>query len=181
MNILNFARKGFLKFFIAFLIIFLFSSYLYLYPITLLQVYVADKGPDYNNVLLQLPAKPGEFFSVKWIHSVSLRPVIETYKIEEDLKISIYEMKFDSFSANLPASPDYDTKWEFHDDYIRVYNYDVIFDAVPVVIGKVVADHTLQFRDTAIHLKDIYKAGGFVKIRVVNKNLLDYIMEEALQ
>ncbi len=162
------------------LVVILLFIALYFYPITLLQVYVVDKGPNFNKVLLQLPAKEAEKFSVKWIHSVSLRPVIETYKIEKDLSISIDEMIFDSFSANLPASPDYDTKWEFHDDYIRVYNYDVIFDAVPVVIGKVVADHTLQFRGENIHLKDIYKPGGFVKIRAVNRGLLNYVIEEAL-
>lgn len=163
---------------IAILIVIIIT--LALYPIDLLQVYIADKGPDLNKVLMQTPAKPGEKFTVKWIHSVSHRPVTETYKIENDLNISIYEMLFDTFSANLPASPDYNTKWEYHDDYIRVYNYDVIFDAVPVVIGKVVADHTLYFRDKVVPLRDLYKPGGFVKIRVVNSNLLNYVIEEAL-
>jgi hypothetical protein len=142
-------------------------------------VYVADKGPAYNKVLLQFPVKPQEKFSIKWTHSVSLRPVIETYKIEDDLKISIYEMIFDSFSANLPSSPDYNTIWEFNEDHIRVYNYDIIFDAVPVVIGKVVANHTLYLRDNIIPLKDIYKPGGFVKIKVVKKSFIKYIIEEA--
>ncbi|MDK2920441.1 MAG: hypothetical protein PWQ37_3174 [Candidatus Petromonas sp.] len=150
-----------------------------LYTITLLQVYIADKGPNFNKILIQLPAKTGEKFDVRWIHSVSRRPVIETYKIEKDLRISIFEMKFDTFSANLPASPDYNTKWEYHKDYIRVYNYDVLFDAVPVVIGKVVADHTLYFRDKVIHLKDVYKPGGYVKIRVVKDILLNYLIKEA--
>lgn len=166
-----------IKYFIAILLIAIIIASIW--PITLLQVYVADKGPYENKVIYQTLAKPGEFFSVKWIHSVSLRPVIETYKIENDLKISIYEMIFDSFSANLPASPDYNTKWEFHDDYIRVYNYDVSFDAVPVVIGKVVADHILIFRNKSIHLKDIYKPGGYVKIRAVKEKLINYLFEEA--
>lgn len=146
----------------------------------MLQVYVVDKGPNLNKVLLQLPIKREEKFSVKWTHSVSLRPVTETYKIENDLNISIYEMIFDSFSANLPASPDYNTIWEFNEDHIRVYNYDVIFDAVPVVIGKIVANHKLCVGDEIIPLKDIYKPGGYVKIRVVEKSLLKYIVEEAL-
>lgn len=161
------------------IVIILIITILSLYKITLLQVYVVDKGPDFNKVLLQIPAKPQEKFSMKWTHSVSLRPVIETYKIENDLNISIYEMIFDSFSANLPASPDYDTVWEFNDDHIRVYNYDVIFDAVPVVIGKVVANHTLLFRDKSIPLKDIYRPGGYVKIRARKKSLIKYMFEEA--
>lgn len=164
---------------LAFICIIIILSILSFYRITLLQVYVVDKGPNFNKVLLQLPVKPGEKFSVNWTHSVSLRPVIETYKIENDLNISIYEMIFDSFSANLPASPDYNTIWEFKDDHIRVYNYDVIFDAVPVVIGKVVANHTLYVKDSIVPLKDIYKPGGYVKIRAVKKSLIKYVIEEA--
>ncbi len=116
-------------------------------------------------------------FSVHWIHSVSLRPVIETYKIEKNNQISIHEMIFDSFSANLPAQPEYNTKWEYFDDHIRVTNYDVIFDAVPVVIGKVVADHTLYFKDKIVPLKDLYKPGGYVKIRVVRMSLIEYLLK----
>ncbi|WP_459195542.1 DUF1850 domain-containing protein [Wukongibacter baidiensis] len=164
---------------LAIICIVIILSILSFYKMTLLQVYVADKGPNFNKVLLQLPVRPEEKFSVKWTHSVSLRPVIETYKIENDLNISIYEMIFDTFSANLPASPDYDTIWEYNDDHIRVYNYDVIFDSVPIVIGKVVANHTLHVRDSVIPLKDIYKPGGFVKIRVVKKSFIKYLIEEA--
>ncbi len=164
---------------LAIICIVIILSILSFYKMTLLQVYVADKGPNFNKVLLELPIKPEEKFSVKWTHSVSLRPVIETYKIENDLNISIYEMIFDTFSANLPASPDYDTIWEYNEDHIRVYNYDVIFDAVPVVIGKVVANHTLYVRDNIIPLKDIYKPGGFVKIRAVKKSFIKYIIKEA--
>lgn len=164
---------------LAIICIVIILSILSFYKTTLLQVYIADKGPKFNEVLLEVPINLGDKFSVKWIHSVSLRPVIETYKVENDLTISIYEMIFDSFSANLPASPDYNTIWEYNEDHIRVYNYDVIFDAVPVVIGKVVANHTLYVNDSIIPLKDIYKPGGFVNIRVIKKSLIKYIVEEA--
>jgi hypothetical protein len=145
------------------------------YQINVLQVFITDKGPNYDEVIFQEPVNNEQFFSVHWIHSVSLRPIIETYKIENNNQISIYEMIFDSFSANLPASPEYNTKWEYFDDHIRVTNYDVIFDAVPVVIGKVVADHTLYYKDKIVPLKDLYKPGGYVKIRVVKMSLLKYL------
>lgn len=146
------------------------------YQINVLQVYIFDKGPNYNDVIFQDAVGNEDLFSVHWIHSVSRRPVIETYKIENNNQISIHEMIFDSFSANLPARPEYNTKWEFFDDHIRVTNYDVIFDAVPVVIGKIVADHTLYFKDKIVPLKDLYKPGGYVKIRVVRMSLIEYFL-----
>lgn len=154
------------------------TTTLSIYKLDVMEVFVADKGDRFNEVVLQNKAVRGEMFDVYWTHSVSRRPVIETYKIEDDYMISIEQMIFDTFSANLPASPDYDTKWEYTDDYIRVYNYDVEFDAVPVVIGKVRADHILIYKDLNVHLKDVYKPGGYVKIRVVNKTYLSYLIEE---
>jgi len=148
------------------------------YKLDVMEVFIADKGERFNEVVLQNKATIGETFDVYWTHSVSRRPVIETYKIEDDYMISIEQMIFDTFSANLPASPDYDTKWEYTKDYIRVYNYDVEFDAVPVVIGKVRADHILIYKDLNVHLKEVYKPGGYVKIGVVNKSYLSYLIEE---
>lgn len=144
-------------------------------PTTVLEVFIADKGDDYNKVIYTVRANENDTFSVYWTHSVSLRPVIETFKIKEDYNISVEEMIFDTFSANLPASPDYNTKWEYHDDYIRVYNYDLEFDALPVVIGKVHANHKLIYNDKTIVLKDLYKPGGFVKIRARKLNNLHYM------
>ena len=172
-------KKKIYTFFIALLFLLTLSALiLSVYKLDVMQVFVADKGENFNKVVLQSKATIGDTFDVYWTHSVSRRPVIETYKIEDDYMISIHEMKFDTFSANLPASPDYNTKWEYTKDYIRVYNYEVEFDAVPVVIGKVRADHILIYKDLNVHLKDVYKPGGFVKIRVVNKSYLNYLIEE---
>lgn len=157
------------------IIIYLVLSFI---KIDVFEVFIVDKGIDENKVILQVNKNEQDYFDVKWTHSVSLRPVIETYKVNDDYTISIEQMIFDSFSANLPASPDYDTIWEFHDEYIRVYNYDVTFDAVPVVIGKVVANHSFIYNEEETFLKDIYKPGGYVNIRVVNKSILKFLVKE---
>lgn len=154
---------------------------LFFIPITTLEVFVVDKGSMENEVILRVPAKVGDDFSVHWIHSVSKRPIIETYHIEEDYTISIKEMIFDTFSANLPTSPEYNTKWEFTDEYIRVYNYDVVFDSVPVVIGKVIADHQLVYGGEQYSLKDIYKPGGYVHIRAQQTNIMNYLTKGVTQ
>jgi len=163
--------------FITLTLIVLLISFVTFYQINVLQVFIVDKGTQFGSVIYEDSIGSESLFSVHWIHSVSLRPVIETYKIEKNNQISIHEMIFDSFSANLPAQPEYNTKWEYFDDHIRVTNYDVIFDAVPVVIGKVVADHTLYFKDKIVPLKDLYKPGGYVKIRVVRMSLIEYLLK----
>lgn len=147
-------------------------------PVCVLQVVDAD-SPE-RLVLYQILVKPGDRFSIKWTHSVSKRPVIETYEITRDLKISTYEMIFDSFSANLPSYPEYNQKWEITKDYIRVYNYDRVFEELPVVIGKVIAFHKLIYKDKVVSLKDVDEPGGFVKIRVKKMPLIGYLREEVM-
>lgn len=167
--------KTFSRIFIVLIILAIVIGF---YPIEVLQVFIADEGPRHNEVIVELPVDVGDEFSVRWTHSVSKRPVIETYTITEALQIDTKEMIFDTFSANLPAQPDYQTKWEYHDDYIRVYNFDRTYDELPVVIGAIVANHKLEYKDKLITLKEEYKLGGFVKLRVVKKNIYNYLMGE---
>ncbi|PAB59178.1 DUF1850 domain-containing protein [Anaeromicrobium sediminis] len=165
----------------TFLILALLALILFSYNMTVLEVFVADKGVDNGKILLRIPVKTGRTFEVNWIHSVSKRPVIEKYEIQNNLKIAISEMKFDTFSANLPARPDYDTKWEYKDNYIRVYNYNMEFDEVPVVIGEVIADHIICIKNNVVYLRQLYRPGGFVKIRVKKMNLIKYMAKEGVR
>lgn len=148
------------------------------YSVTSLKVYSLEK--DNTSILLYHNlTRPGDKFTVKWIHSISRQPVIETYEITDDLKISIYEMIFNTNSPNLPAYPEGSTKWEIKDGIFRVYNYNTFFDELLVRIGMVISNHTLYFRDDEIVLKELYRPGGLVKIIVRKEPLLNYIREEA--
>lgn len=161
-------------FFLCCVSLFLVSLIFSTYPVRVIQVFIFDKGADYQKILYQERVNNESFFSIHWIHSVSRRPIIETYKIEDNNEISLFEMIFDSFSPNLPSSPEYHTKWEYFENYIKVTGYDLVFTEVPVVIGQVIADHTLYFKDQIIPLKDLYKPGGYVKIKVVQMSLFSY-------
>ena len=150
---------------------------LFFFPIKVLQVYIFDQGERFNEVIYQTVTHIEDDVTVKWIHSVSRRPITETYTINNEMKFDIKEMRFDTYSANLPSEPENDTIWEFNDNYIRVYNYDVEFNEIPIVIGKVIANHILQYKNKEVVLKNLYKPGGYVKVRVVKKSLISYLKE----
>ncbi|MDM8534577.1 DUF1850 domain-containing protein [Clostridiaceae bacterium HSG29] len=159
------------------LLLLLILTMLFFFPIKILQVYIFDEGERFNEVIYQVPAHVNDDVSVLWTHSVSRRPIVETYTINDQLKFDIKEMQFDTYSANLPSQPENDTKWEFHDEYIRVYNYDVEFEEIPIVIGKVIANHILQYNDKEVVLKDVYRPGGYVKVRIIKESLISYLKE----
>lgn len=154
--------------------------FIFFYPINVLQVYIFDQGDRFNEVIYQSTVKKNDEVTVKWTHSVSIRPVYETYSLNDDLTFDVKEMIFDTYSANLPSQPEGETKWEFKDDSIRVYNFDLEFEEIPVVIGAVRANHILLFKEDKIVLKDRYKPGGYVKVRVVKKSLLSYVLKEVI-
>jgi len=162
------------------ILILIASLFLFFYPIKVLQVYIFDQGERFNEIIYQSSVKTDDEVTVKWTHSVSIRPVYETYSINDDLTFDVKEMIFDTYSANLPSQPEGDTKWEFREDAIRVYNYDIEFDEIPIVIGAVRANHILLFKDDRIVLKDRYRPGGYVKVRVVKKSLLSYVLKEVI-
>jgi len=144
----------------------------FVYPIYVLQILEGAKGMD---ILYQVRTKPHDRFTIKWIHSVSKQPVLETYEIQENLRIGIYEMIFNENGPNLPAGPEQGTKWEIKDGLFRVYNYSLIFDEVPVRIGQVVANHTLLYKNIELPLKEISKPGGFIRIRVIKTSFAKFI------
>ncbi|SNS10114.1 hypothetical protein SAMN05446037_100473 [Anaerovirgula multivorans] len=156
-------------------LVLLLTVLLYSYPVTLLQVV---DGVKKDQILYQAFAKPHDRFTVQWVHSVSKQPVIETYQINSDFTISIYEMLFNENGPNLPSGPENGTKWEIKNGMFRVYNYDIIFDEVPVRIGQVIANHTLIYKNDIVELKNISRPGGFVTIRACKIPLIKYMHKE---
>ncbi len=144
----------------------------FLYPVHVLQILDGSKG---TTVLYETKTNIYDKFTVKWIHSVSKQPVLETYEIQEDLSIKIHEMIFNENGPNLPAGPEQGTKWEIKNGEFRVYNYSLSFDEVPVRIGQVIADHTLIYNDIVLPLKDVSRPGGFVRIKVIKTSFAKYL------
>jgi len=160
-------KKGILLTFVIIIIIIIFF-----YPVYILQILDGSKG---IKVLYETRTKINDKFTIKWIHSVSKQPVLETYEIQKDLSIKIHEMIFTENGPNLPAGPEQGTKWEIKDGKFRVYNYSLSFYEVPVRIGQVIADHTLIYKDIELPLKEISRPGGFVRIRVTKGSLAKYL------
>ena len=61
----------------------IFLLFLLIIPITVLEVRIQDS----NELVYQQLAKLEDTFDVKWKHSVTLQPVIETYKLEDTIDI----------------------------------------------------------------------------------------------
>lgn len=150
-------------------------SITFIYPVYVLEVRIDGT----EQLVYQQLAKLGDKFAVKWTHSVTLQPVIETYKLEAPQKIPIVKMVFDDYGPNLPAHPEYNQKWIIDEDgTINVVNYNRVFERVPVTIGAVIANHALVYNGITTYLKDVYRPGGYVHIGLQKKDLAHFLFKE---
>lgn len=146
----------------------------FLSPIYVLEV-KTDKAEE---LLYQQLASLGETFEIQWIHSVTLQPVSEFYRLEELNRIPLVKMIFDDNGPNLPARAEYEQSWIIEDGKFIVIGYDRIFERVPVRIGAVIADHILIYKDKQISLKDLYRPGGLVYIGLKKSCRAEYLAKE---
>jgi hypothetical protein len=145
----------------------------------LLPTFVLEVRVDGSEDLVyQQLARIGDLFDVRWIHSVTLQPVVETYRLEAPGKIPIVKMTFNEFGPNLPAHPEFDQYWVIEDGEFNVLGYDLVFERVPVTIGAVAADHTLVYDGRFTRLKDVYRPGGYVHIGLERKTFGQFLIEE---
>lgn len=164
----------FMNKFVQLFIILLIIFSLFFVPITVLEV----RTNDTNAMVYQQMAKLGNTFDVRWKHSVTLQPVIETYKLEGYDKISLIQMVFDDNGPNLPAQPWEEQQWTIQDGKFIVTNYNKYFTKVPVTIGAIIADHTLIYNGKETSLRDVYRPGGFVYISVTKNNVYQFLTKE---
>ncbi len=91
------------------------------YPITSLIIRPATGW----NLPWVVPAEAGDDLRLTWIHTVSKRPVSETYTIEADGSLRLREMVFDHEGPNLPSTSENGTRWQFEADKAIVTGYDL--------------------------------------------------------
>ena len=143
-------------------------------------IYVLEVRADgTENLVYRQTARRGDTFDVVWTHSVTLQPVIETYRLEAPGNIPLVQMIFTDNGPNLPACPEFNQKWTMSDGQFIVTNYDRVFERVPVVIGAMIANHTLRYSGKETQLKDEYRPGGYVHIGLVRDLLPEYILKGA--
>ena len=129
---------------------------------------VADM--DRERIVFRRVIPVGETFSMVHTHSITKRPVRETFRVTKDRRIAIVEMEFDHFGANLPVRPEKDGRGmtEFlirNGKYIVRYD-ETVYPALDLRVGQVIAHHRLKFEDgTTADLVRLAGGGTYVQIR----------------
>lgn len=123
-----------------------------------------------GSVVYSRPMAPGESFELAHTHSVTNRPVVETFSVADPETLALEELWFDEFGPNLPAGPEQlgdHVTFRHEDGAYRVLHHGYRIGTVPVRVGSPAVDHVLTFSDgERVRLLDIARAGAWVELAV---------------
>lgn len=131
----------------------IFVSYLVFSPATvnarqsLLLIIEKDDG----SILIAMPVKPGEQFTIRYIHSVDLSPVYEVFGVDEKKGIIIKETYFKMFGAGMGHWPGRG-RVVGERGWIYIKDMNIALGEFYLRIGSPSVDHTLLIRGEEIHL-----------------------------
>lgn len=125
--------------------------------------------PGTGEIVWAAPLGHDEQFRLRYIHSVDLLPVYETYTAE-NMQLVLVETRFQSWGAGLGYMNEGILTGENGWTIIKAMQRQV--GAIPLRVGTI-AEHTLLYRGREIHLRDYVPAQALVHIRV--KNIFPYL------
>jgi len=117
-----------------------------------------------NRALLRTPVRPGDSFTLSYLHSVAKSRVTGAFEVTTAYEISVRETTFGSFGPGLPdvrPGDDYEVK----DGVIRLKNLSQTFPELSFFVHPY-TEHRLEIGGRTLDLSKEVEAGGRVAITV---------------
>jgi hypothetical protein len=130
---------------------------------------------EYQNsgiILAYLPMDKMDSFKMKYLHSIHLSSVVESYKITKNNQIKQYELMYEDFAIGMPANSAEGEIFVEEDGRYFIKNMNRMFPSFYLRVGKVRANHTLIYKEKEYPLTNSITAGTLVHIQVKKINLI---------
>ncbi len=115
--------------------------------------------------------KPGDEFTMKWMHSVELQPWEEIFRIDKKYNIVLDRTRFKSFGAGVPDYAGNETLIE--DGYVIFKGINTNMENLTYGISGF-AKHTFYFKNDKLELYKLVNDADGINISVSNMNALSY-------
>jgi hypothetical protein len=107
-----------------------------------------------DKILYASGVKPGDKFSITYIHSVNKSPIEDQFIIEDDFSIMLQKTIFRSFGAGVPSTPDDGSRYVFFKDRIEVPDINRKIDNLLLFVG-IIADHHFLMNGKDLKLNEL--------------------------
>lgn len=110
----------------------------------------------------------GTEFTVEFIHSVNLSPVIDTFRAENG-EIHAVSAKYYAFGAGMPTELNPGESFTFTEDgAMEITGMHLTYDKLSYIVGTVY-DHFLTFEGEEINLRELCGRNAHVEIKLIGK------------
>ncbi|WP_203246031.1 DUF1850 domain-containing protein [Sporosarcina beigongshangi] len=106
-----------------------------------------------NPKLYYLPIKSDNSFRIRYVHSIHLTDVIESYEITADQKIRLVSMQYEDLAIGLPGYAEEGETLSVNDGVYTLTYDDNVIDSFVMLIGNVDAELAFQYVGTELNLK----------------------------
>ena len=124
-----------------------------------------------ERVLAYIPIQKGEFFQIKYTHSIHLSDVYEKYIVTNDGLIKQIELEYEDFAIGMPENASAGEIFTHRNGKYYLSNMNRIFPKIDLRIGKVRAKHTVIFEKKEYPLSLYIKPGTWVRIKIEKLNI----------
>lgn len=127
-----------------------------------------------DEILYSTSVKPGDRFSITYIHSVNKSPVEDQFELADDFKLFLRKSIFKSFGAGVPSNLNDGDKFEYFDDRIEVSYNNSRINKFILFVG-VVADHHFLMNGKDIKLNELSPPQRSVHFTVKKITVYQYL------
>lgn len=107
-----------------------------------------------DEILYSTSVKPGDKFSITYIHSVNKSPVEDQFELADDFTLFLRKSIFKSFGAGVPSNLNDGDKFEYFNDRIEVSYNNSRINKFILFVG-VIADHHFLMNGKDIKLNEL--------------------------
>ncbi|WP_077211229.1 DUF1850 domain-containing protein [Bacillus dakarensis] len=133
---------------------------------------------EYQNteqILAYIPFSEEHKFKIKYIHSIHLSDVVESYVVTKDEQIQQYELMYEDYGIGMPSNASEGEIFEQKDGKYYIKNMKRIFPFFDLRIGQVVANHTVIYKNREYALSEYMEPGTWVRIKIVKLNFFQQL------
>ena len=135
---------------VLFLVFFMVSFFF----IPIKQAFLFTETRVNNERLFYVPMKGNNDFQIRYVHSIHLTDVIESYEVTTDGKIRLMSMIYEDLGIGLPGYAGEGETFTVNDGmYALTYN-DKVLDSFTMLIGNIDAELTFGYKGKEVNLKE---------------------------
>lgn len=146
--------------------LFLFSLLIPYQEVVLFTEQRTEKPKEYY-----VPLKDEMKIGIRYVHSIHLTDVIETYEVTEDNRIRFLSMTYESLGIGLPGYAADGGTFSFEGGMYTITYHDHVIDSFVLFIATINTDLAFRYKGNELNLKEKLEKGKSYKVNIAKKSL----------